>query len=176
MARSAEPSARELLLSARGETLESRRSARIAVEVTEAVRTVAASLDTTGVRALRTLLHAGLSAYWPTIKADPAQQALAYERTVRQLREHWDHRSEYSPEPVIAARVRRRESEVAAGLALCAELSGCQWLEPVESIAACAISVVQGVVLRWLADCDDEAVLVAFDDLVSNLSARAVCL
>ncbi|WP_040837591.1 hypothetical protein [Nocardia brevicatena] len=162
-------------MSARGEMLKDRQSARIAVEVTEAVRTVAASLDITGVRALRTLLHAGLSAYWPTIKAAPAQQVLAYERTVQQLRQHWDDRSEYSPEPVVAARVRRHENEVAAGLQLCAELSGCQWLEPVESIAACAISVVQGVVLRWLADCDDEAVLVAFDDLVSNLSARAVC-
>ncbi|MEU1983315.1 TetR family transcriptional regulator [Nocardia sp. NPDC019395] len=142
--------------------------------VREAVDNADAVLDVTGLRALRVLLHAGMSAYWPLVKSRPVEQIHAYEKTVQTLCQHWDSRADYVPDPVISERQRAQERHVVEWLEVCSERSGTRWIEPVDSIAGYVITVVQGSVLRWLADCDDEAILVAFDDLVSNLVTRAV--
>ncbi|WP_280419002.1 TetR family transcriptional regulator [Nocardia carnea] len=142
--------------------------------VREAVENADAVLDITGLRALRVLLHAGFSAYWPLVKSRPVQQIHAYEKTVQTLCRHWDSRADYVPDPVVSERQRTQQQHVVEWLELCAQRSGTRWIEPVDSVAGYVITVVQGSVLRWLADCDDEAILVAFDDLVSNLVTRAV--
>ncbi|WP_328387829.1 TetR family transcriptional regulator [Nocardia sp. NBC_00416] len=148
---------------------------RIRSAVREAVDHADAVLDIAGLRALRVLLHAGVSAYWPLVKATPVQQIHAYSKTVQTLCQHWDSRSEgYVPDPVVSARQRAQQRDVIEWLELCAARSGTRWIEPVESVASYVMMVVQGSVLRWLADCDDEVVLVAFDDLVSNLVTRAI--
>lgn len=120
------------------------------------------------------LLHAGASAYWPLVKAEPAKQARAYEATAHQLVERWDGQTECVADPKASALFREMDSEAASFLALCADRSGTQWLEPVDAIATYAVSVLQGTVLRWLADCNDETTLVVLDDLVSSLATRAV--
>lgn len=140
----------------------------------EAVEKAAASLDITGVRALRVLLHAGVTAYWPQVKAAPTKSIRAYEETVQTLRERWEVQPECVPDPVASAWFRQMDGEVAEFLELCARRSGAQWIEPVDAIAAYVVSVLQGTVLRWLADCDDETTLVVLDDLVSGLAGRAV--
>ncbi len=142
--------------------------------ICEAVEKAAASLDIAGVRALRVLLHAGVSAYWPLVKAAPVKQVRAYEETVQSLRQRWDEESGCVADPSAADVLRKMDTEVAAFLDLCAARSGAQWLEPVDAIAAYAVSVLQGTVLRWLSDCDDETTLVVLDDLVSSLATRAV--
>lgn len=124
-------------------------------------------------RALRVLLHAGVSAYWPLVKAAPCKQVRAYEATVQTLRERWDTQTDCLADPAATAVYRVMDSEVAAFLQLCADRSGVQWLEPVEAIATYAVSVLQGTVLRWLTDCNDETMLVVLDDLVSSLATRA---
>jgi hypothetical protein len=141
--------------------------------ICEAVEKAAASLDITGVRALRVLLHAGVSAYWPIVKTTPTEHVRAYEEAVQTLRQRWDMQTECIADPSVSAVYRRLDGEVAVFLDLCAEKSGAQWLEPVEAIAAYAVSVLQGTVLRWLADCNDETTLVVLDDLVSSLATRA---
>lgn len=141
--------------------------------ICEAIEKAAASLDFTGVRALRVLLHAGVSAYWPLVKATPTKQIQAYEETVQTLRQHWAVHTDCVADPAAAATFQHMDSEVASFLQLCADRSGAQWLEPVEAIAAYAVSVLQGTVLRWLADCNDETMLVVLDDLVSSLATRA---
>ncbi|WP_405178044.1 TetR family transcriptional regulator [Nocardia sp. NBC_01377] len=156
-------------MSARGEIAE----VRFRPAICEAVEKAAASLDFTGVRALRVLLHAGVSAYWPMVKAAPTKQVKAYEATVNALRERWDVPPDCAPDPSARAMFRDMDAEVAWFLDLCAARSGTQWLEPVESIAAYAAAMLQGTVLRWLADCDDETALVVLDDLVSGLAGRA---
>ncbi|WP_433200081.1 TetR family transcriptional regulator [Nocardia sp. CA-107356] len=147
---------------------------RLRPTICEAVEKAAASLDFTGVRALRVLLHAGVSAYWPLVKAAPAKQARAYEATAHQLAERWESQTDCVADPKASALFREMDSEVATFLDLCANRSGAQWLEPVDAIAAYAVSVLQGTVLRWLADCNDETMLVVLDDLVSSLATRAV--
>ncbi|MFC9893952.1 TetR family transcriptional regulator [Nocardia sp. NPDC127579] len=156
-------------MSARGDIAES----RVRPTICDAVEKAAASLDFTGVRALRVLLHAGVSAYWPLVKAAPAKQIRAYESTVQTLRQRWEVQTECVPEPATSARFREMDSEVSVFLELCAQRSGTQWLEPTESIACYVVSVLHGTVLRWLADCNDETTLVVLDDLVSGLTTRA---
>ncbi|RJO80008.1 TetR family transcriptional regulator [Nocardia panacis] len=177
-------------MSASGEITET----RLRPTICEAIERAAASLDITGVRALRVLLHAGVSAYWPLIKAAPDGQIRAYERIVNALRSRWATRepvaaAAYSaaglsdtalaePAPTegnpAASVFREMDCEVADFLRLCADRSGAQWLEPVEAIASYTVSVLQGTVLRWLSDSDDETMLVVLDDLVSSLSTKAV--
>ncbi|MEV6134646.1 TetR family transcriptional regulator [Nocardia sp. NPDC051990] len=147
---------------------------RLRPTICEAVEKAAASLDFTGVRALRVLLHAGVSAYWPLVKAAPARQARRYEATAQLLAERWETQTECVADPTATALFREMDSEVASFLDLCADRSGTQWLEPVDAIAAYVVSVLQGAVLRWLADCNDETMLVVLDDLVSSLTTRAV--
>ncbi|WP_280232628.1 TetR family transcriptional regulator [Nocardia cyriacigeorgica] len=154
---------------ARGELVE----ARLRPTVCEAVENAAASLDMTGVRALRVLLHAGFSAYWPLVKATPAKQLRAYEEAVQRLRAHWDGDADTAPDAPGAALFQDTDAEVGVFLELCARLAGAQWLEPVDAIAAYVVSVLQGAVLRWLADRDDETILVVLDDVVSSLATRA---
>ncbi|WP_228784532.1 TetR family transcriptional regulator [Nocardia cyriacigeorgica] len=153
---------------ARGELVE----ARLRPTVCEAVENAAASLDMHGVRALRVLLHAGFSAYWPLVKATPAKQLQAYEEAVQRLREHWDGETE-TDSAAGATLFQDMDAEAVVFLEMCARHAGAQWLEPVEAIAAYVVSVLQGAVLRWLADRDDETILVVLDDLVSSLATRA---
>ncbi|MBH0775838.1 TetR family transcriptional regulator [Nocardia sp. NEAU-351] len=141
--------------------------------ICEAVEKAAASLDFAGVRALRVLLHAGVSAYWPEVKAAPTKQVRAYENTVRSLRERWDGAPGCVPDCAASVTFREMDADIATFLDLCAARSNTQWLEPVEAIAVYTVSVLQGTVLRWLADCDDETLLVVLDDLVSGLATRA---
>ena len=161
---------RESSLSASGEIIE----VRLRPAIGEAVEKAAASLDFTGTRALRVLLHAGVSALWPLIKAAPHRQICTYESTVAALRRRWDRLPDTVPDPVCAALFEELDAEVAAFLELCAARSGAQWLEPVEAIAAYSVAVMQGTVLRWLADCNDETTLVVLDDLVSTVTTKAI--
>lgn len=140
----------------------------------DAVERASAELDFSGTRALRVLLHAGLSAVWPAIKATPEHHVHIYETTITALRRRWGGRDECDVEQSAGALFREQEAEVTAFLRLCAERSGAEWIEPVEAISAYVVVVMQGTILRWLADCDDETTLVVLDDLVSSLSTRAV--
>jgi hypothetical protein len=140
----------------------------------DAVDRACAELDYSGTRALRVLLHAGLSALWPAITATPERQVNIYETTIAALRRRWEGQDECAVDPAASALFRGQELEVAAFLRMCAERSGTEWIEPLEAISAYAVAVVQGTVLRWLADCDDETTLVVLDDLVSSLSTKAV--
>ncbi len=146
---------------------------RLRPAVIEAVEAAAATLDYKGLRALRVLLHAGVSAYWPLVKATPEKQIRSYEMTLQALRARWAVKTDCFPDPIATDFYREKDAEVTAFLEMCAELSDTQWLEPVEAIACNVVSIVQGTVLRWLADCNDETMLVVLDEMVSGLAAKA---
>ncbi|MEU7768564.1 TetR family transcriptional regulator [Nocardia sp. NPDC049190] len=157
-------------MSVRGEVA----GVRLRPTICEAVEGAAAGLDYTGVRALRVLLHAGVSAYWPLITAAPAKHVRAYEATVHTLSARWGLRTSCANDPIAAAAYQEMDTEVGAFLKLCAARSATQWIEPVEAIAAYVVSLVRGAVLRWLADGNDETMLVVMDDLVCCLATKAV--
>ena len=89
------------------------------------------------------------------------------------MAERWEAQTECVADPQATALFQEMDSEVASFLDLCADRSGAQWLEPTDAIAAYVVSMLQGTVLRWLADCNDETMLVVLDDLVSSLASRA---
>ncbi|MEV6767053.1 TetR family transcriptional regulator [Nocardia sp. NPDC051030] len=157
-------------MSASGEIIQ----AGLRPAMTEAIEKTAASLDFTGNRALRVLLHAGVSTLWPMLKSTPDRQLKAYEATLQVLRRRWEHQGVCVPDPVASAMFQELDASVTEFLELCAVRSGTQWLEPCDAIAAYLLAVIQGMVLRWLADCDDETSLVVLDDLVQYLSTKAV--
>jgi hypothetical protein len=157
-------------LTVSGETIE----ARTGPVITEAVEKVAAELDFSGTRALRILLHTGINALWPAIKASPERQVRTYEATVAALRRRWEGRVGCGGEPAVSGAFRDQDAEIGAFLRLCADRSQTEWIEPVEAIAAYTVAVMQGTVLRWLADCNEDTTLVVLDDLVSSLTTRAV--
>ncbi|MFE3541903.1 TetR family transcriptional regulator [Nocardia sp. NPDC059177] len=142
--------------------------------ICHAVEQAAASIDVTGLRALRVFLHAGMSAYWPLVKAAPARQVAAYESAVQTLRQRWSPTGETVGDPAAAAMFRQMDEEAVAFLGLCAQRSGTQWIEPLDSVASYLVSVLYGAVLRWLADGNDETTLVVIDDLVGCLTLKAV--
>lgn len=143
-------------------------------DVCRAVEQAAQSSGAVGVRALRVYLHAGLSAYWPLVKAAPARRVAAYEAALQTLRHRWSASGETVGDPTAVAMFREMDAEAADFLGLCARLSGTQWLEPLDSVAGYVVSVFHGAVLRWLADGNDETILVVIDDLVGCLSLKAV--
>ncbi len=136
----------------------------------EAVMYAASSLEVSGVRALRVLLHAGVSAIWPRIEAAPAEQILTYELTIRALRSRW-HTPVSGVGPI--EQYRLMDEEAVTFLAACAALSRTVWLEPIEAIAAFALSLLQGMILRWLVDRDDETMVAMLDDLVTVVAGKA---
>ncbi|WP_051407032.1 hypothetical protein [Nocardia sp. CNY236] len=158
-------------MSVRGETITKE---RVRPRFREAVEQAAATIDRPGLGALRALLHAGVSARWQLMLAAPVKEMECYETEVRTLRDRWEMRTDRGAHPVASAEYREMEAEVADFLKLCAARSGTQWLEPVEAIAAYGISLVRGAALRWLADCDDEAMLVVLDDLVATMVTKAI--
>lgn len=138
-----------------------------------AVEQAAAGLTCSGVRALRVLLHAGLTAYWPTVRATPNRQLAAYETTLDTMRERVNGTgTTVCPDSIDI--FQRMDDEGAAFLDACARLSGAQWLEPLDSLATMLVSVLYGTVLRWLADGNDETVVIVLDDLVGCLTLKAV--
>ncbi|WP_233608043.1 TetR family transcriptional regulator [Nocardia stercoris] len=140
-----------------------------------AVEQAASSLNCTGTRALRVLLHAGISSLFPAIKAKPDKHIRGFETCIAALQRRWEAPAAgCSADPDVVALFRALDGQVASFLQLCADRSGTMWIEPLDSIAAYALAVVHGSVLRWLADCNDETTLVVLDDLVSCLAAKAV--
>ncbi|WP_245662607.1 TetR family transcriptional regulator [Nocardia vermiculata] len=157
-------------MSASGEMIRTR--PRPAVQ--EAIETACGAVECDGTRKLRVLLHAGVSAVWPAIKAKPQRQIHTLEVAVAALRRRWEDRLDPADTPGPEL-FRELDAEVGAYLKLCAERSDTEWLEPVEAISAYVVAVMHGAVMRWLAEGDDEIILVVCDDLVSTLTTKAVC-
>lgn len=138
----------------------------------EAVMYAASSLDVDGVRALRVLLHAGMSAVWSRIEATPSEQIVTYELTLRGLRRRC-RASQADADEVGREQYRMMDEEAVTFLTACAALSHTMWLEPVESIATFALSLLQGMILRWLVDGNDETMITMLDDLVAVVAGKA---
>ncbi|MFF0495522.1 TetR family transcriptional regulator [Nocardia aobensis] len=141
--------------------------------VQEAIDAASAACDCTGTRALRVVLHAGVSAMWSAIRATPQRQVHTLDLTISALRRRWEGEADCSGLSATEW-LRDLDAEVGAALDACAERSNTQWIEPVTAISAYVLAVIQGAVLRWLADGDDETTLVVLDDLVATLITKAV--
>lgn len=156
---------KELLVIAMGEGL--------IVDITAALHT---AFDHThelqGTRGLRELVHSGLNAIWPLVYQTADRQLLSYEIKTYLLR----HRALGSDDAaaIASGQYRIRDTESRAFFERCAEDTGTRWLEPIDSVARFGMATVDGLVLRWLVDRDDIAVIAAMDDLSGLIAGKAV--
>ncbi len=156
---------KELLVIAMGEGL--------IVDITAALHT---AFDHThelqGTRGLRELVHSGLNAIWPLVYQTADRQLLSYEIKTYLLR----HRALGSDDAaaIASGQYRIRDTESRAFFERCAEDTGTRWLEPIDSVARFGMATVDGLILRWLVDRDDIAVIAAMDDLSGLIAGKAV--
>lgn len=128
--------------------------------------------DLLGIRGLRELVHSGLNAIWPLVEQTADRQLLSYEIKTYLLR----HRALGSDDAaaIASGQYRIRDTESRAFLERCAEETRTRWLEPIDSVARFGMATVDGLILRWLVDRDDIAVIAAMDDLSGLIAGKAV--
>ncbi|AOW92015.1 TetR family transcriptional regulator [Rhodococcus sp. WMMA185] len=159
---------KEELLAAMGESL----VVQLSESMRQAFGEVKHAPELRGIAGLRELLKIGIGRMVPTIEETPDRQLLTYEITAQALR-HRATASDGSPD-IAGQQYRRMDGEAIEFLSACAEMSGVRWGSPVEGIARFGLACVDGVVLRWLVDRDDEAMRVALDETVLAIAAKAV--
>ncbi|MDJ0396333.1 TetR/AcrR family transcriptional regulator [Rhodococcus sp. G-MC3] len=125
-----------------------------------------------GIRGLRTLIHSGLTALWLLVERTADRQLLSYEIKTYLLR-HRALGSEHAA-AIASGQYRIRDSASREYFEMCARATGTQWLEPIDSVARFGMATVDGLILRWLVDHDDIAVIAALDDLSGLIALKAV--
>lgn len=124
-----------------------------------------------GPAGLRRLLSVGIAGMWPIIQATPGRQLLTYEITAHSLRRA---ATEQSPAATVAARqYQTMDDQAVQFLEACAELTGVSWRASATDVARFALAVLDGLVLRWLVDRDDDAMITGLDDLAEIITAKA---
>ncbi len=125
----------------------------------------------TGAEGLRQLLGDGLAAMWALIEQTPQLQILTYEITTYALRLAAEN-------PDGSRALADRQYQVTQAVATeflqnSAEHCRMRWTRPVESVGRLALTMIDGVALRWLIDRDSEAAGAALDELVDLVVAKA---
>jgi AcrR family transcriptional regulator len=145
----------------------------LVVDVTSALQAAFDdSVSLPGVPGLRELVHSGLSAIWPIIEKTADRQLLSYEIKTYLLR-HRALGSELAAS-IATGQYRIRDTETLRFFQRCSEFTGTRWLEPVDAVARFGMATVDGLILRWLVDHDDVAVIAALDDLSGIIASKAV--
>ena len=128
--------------------------------------------QTGGVDCLRSMLHTGLRAMWSAIESTPGLQTLTYEITAYSLR----HRTDGSPASgdIAVEQYRLMDEQARLFLDTCAERCGVEWSLPTRTLARLSLSVLDGVVLRWLVDRDGEAATAELGVVADIIATRAV--
>ncbi|TQC43055.1 TetR/AcrR family transcriptional regulator [Rhodococcus sp. WS4] len=146
------------------------------LEVSESMRMAfqrfVGTTELQGISGLRELLGTGIRGLWPIIEATPDHQLLTYEITAQALRRRGAGND--SAGAIAAQQYRTMDTEAIAFLDLCAHRAGVIWGTPVDTIARFALAALDGLVLRWLVDRDDDATLAALDDLVQIIAMKAL--
>ncbi|MBY6411566.1 helix-turn-helix transcriptional regulator [Rhodococcus sp. BP-252] len=145
----------------------------LVVDVTRALQAAFTdSVNLPGVPGLRELVHSGLSAIWPIVEKTADRQLLSYEIKTYLLR-HRALGSELAAS-IATGQYRIRDDETLLFFQRCSEFTGTRWIEPIEAVARFGMATVDGLILRWLVDHDDVAVIAALDDLSGIIASKAV--
>lgn len=124
-----------------------------------------------GKESLQSLVRASLELLWLNIEATPERQLLTYETTTYALRE-----SEQTPAKLAIAREQYafNDSTVGDVLEHARDATGTEWRVPVPTLSRFTLSVIDGIVLRWLVDNDSAAVRGQLDVLAEMITSYAV--
>ncbi|WP_280271137.1 TetR/AcrR family transcriptional regulator [Nocardia wallacei] len=121
-----------------------------------------------GKESLQSLVRASLELLWLNIEATPERQLLTYETTTYALRE-----SEQTPAKLAIAREQYafNDSTVGDVLEHARDATGTEWRVPVPTLSRFTLSVIDGIVLRWLVDNDSAAVRGQLDVLAEMITS-----
>ncbi|MFJ1458395.1 TetR/AcrR family transcriptional regulator [Nocardia wallacei] len=124
-----------------------------------------------GKESLQSLVRASLELLWLNIEATPERQLLTYETTTYALRE-----SEQTPAKLAIAREQYafNDSTVGDVLEHARDATGTEWRVPVPTLSRFTLSVIDGIVLRWLVDNDSAAVRGQLDVLAEMITSYSV--
>ncbi|WP_338079875.1 TetR/AcrR family transcriptional regulator [Antrihabitans stalactiti] len=151
--------------------------------MTEVVKTLTADLRDTvdedpninewhdkGIEALRSFIRVALGVMWYDIERTRNRQLLTYEITTYALRE-----GESVPERLGIAREQYAFNDAAVGAILqkATALTATTWTQPVEVMSRLLLSIIDGIVLRWLVDEDSDTVMSLLDRIADILAAQA---
>ncbi|MFC7450036.1 TetR/AcrR family transcriptional regulator [Rhodococcus daqingensis] len=149
---------------------------RLVLELSTASQMVLAAVGEApqehGRAGLRDLVRIGLDAMWSIVAANPNRRLLTYEIATHALRLRAVGSA--AAGAVVGEQYRMMDSEVTAFLGECASRTGMVWAEPVERIAHRSLSIIDGLVLRWLVDRDHEAIAVELGEVANAIAAKAV--
>lgn len=135
------------------------------------VRAAEASAAGAGADGLRELLSDGLEAMWVLIEQTPQLQILTYEITTYALR-----LAAENPDGSQALAMRQylvTQAVATDFLESAAAHSRMRWTRPIESVGRLALTMIDGIALRWLIDRDSEAAHEALAELVEMVVAKA---
>ncbi|QBJ97331.1 TetR/AcrR family transcriptional regulator [Rhodococcus sp. ABRD24] len=112
-------------------------------------------------------LRDGLTVLWETVNAQPERHLVFYELTVGALRE---------PNRSDLAEWQYREYFAATGtfLASLAETAEIEWSVPIPVISRMVATVIDGLILGWLADRRTDEVVAAIESFTAILARLAV--
>jgi AcrR family transcriptional regulator len=124
----------------------------------------------TGPGALRDLVRLALAAMWHDVESTRDRQLLTYETTTYALRE-----GAQDPGKIRIARDQYafNDATLADLLEKIRDVTGTQWRIPLPSLSRLMLSLIDGLVLRWLVDEDNAAAHDQLDhvaDLVAGLA------
>ena len=105
-----------------------------------------------GVESLESFIHLMLRAMWHNVEQTPDRQLLTYEVTTFSLR------AGDAPEKVRIAREQYtfNDENVKVLLQQAVSATSTKWMAPVEQLSRLLLSMIDGLVLRWLVDEDNE--------------------
>lgn len=128
--------------------------------------------DRSGTDCLREMLHGGLQVMWAAIGSTPGRQTLTYEITTFSLRRRPTGAA--ASGDIAAQQYARMDDEARLFLDTCADLCDVEWRDPVTSVARLSLALIDGVVLRWLVDRDDDAATADLAVAADVVATRAV--
>ncbi|KAA0021208.1 TetR/AcrR family transcriptional regulator [Antrihabitans cavernicola] len=123
----------------------------------------------TGLESLRAFTNLALRAMWHNVEQTPDRQLLTYEVTTFALR------ADDAPEKVEIAREQYtfNDATVRDLLDRAASLTATEWAVPVEVLSRLMLSMIDGLVLRWLVDQDNETAYDQLDRIASIIASQA---
>ncbi|MBD0323933.1 MAG: TetR/AcrR family transcriptional regulator [Aldersonia sp.] len=124
----------------------------------------------TGVAALRDLLRSALGAMWQDVEGSRDRQLLTYETTTYALRE-----GAHTPGKLRIAREQYEFNDATMGdlLEKLRVATDTEWTLPLTSLSRLSLSMIDGLVLRWLVDEDSEAAHDQLDRMAALVAGLA---
>ena len=122
-----------------------------------------------GVDSLRSFVKVSLRVLWHNVEQTPNRQLLSYEVTTFSLR------ADDTPEKIEVAREQYafNDATVAELLARAASLTATRWTVPVEALSRLVLSMIDGLVLRWLVDQDSETAHDQLERIAALIASQA---